>query len=96
MLSERRRGCRYVVTESEAPRLRDKNSLIITGRRDSYVKPEVISSVAKRIGDGCDVWTVDKASHNAARNVDPEEYDRRLVGFFESLSPAVANHVNSA
>ena len=35
-------------------------------------------------------WLVKTAKHNMAREVDPEEFDRRIVEFFSQMAPRPA------
>ena len=47
--------------------------------------PAVITErMKKRIGgDNVQTWVVKKAKHNMARTIVPDEYDQRLVDFFD-------------
>lgn len=89
-ISQWRRNCRYVRLEPLLPRLADRGVMMICGQRDSYVKPAIASELGARVGSECEVWIVSKAKHNKAREVAPEEYDGRLIRFFEQhlQSPA--------
>ena len=90
-ISQLRRGCRYVKLERVLPKLANKPTLIIAGKRDTYVLPEVAEGLARLIGQPEALWSVPKAKHNLARAVNPAEYDRRLVEFFSSLDQSVEN-----
>lgn len=88
-ISQRRRRCRYIMLERVLPRLVSKPALVIAGARDTYVMPEVAQKIAQLMGQPEALWLVEKAKHNLARSVNPDEYDRRLVEFFSQLeSPA--------
>lgn len=88
-ISQRRRHCRFALLDRVLPRLADKPALVIAGDRDTYVMPEVAQKIAQRIGQPNALWMVEKAKHNLARSVNPDEYDHRLVDFFSQLdSPA--------
>ena len=95
-ISERRRRCRYAIIERWLPQLRGRPALLIAGERDNYVHPEIGRKLCRKIGNSAELWTVPKAKHNRAREVNPAEYDRRLVEFFTAkLSPnsiAVGDH----
>lgn len=80
--SQRRRNCRYLKVRPWLPGLASRTVLLVSGRRDSYVKPQVVQALADRIGARCKLWLVDRAKHNRAREVDPEEYDKRLTELF--------------
>ncbi len=82
-ISQWRRSCRYVRLERLLPNLADRGVLLISGQRDSYVKPKVAEELAEAIGATAEVWLVPGAKHNKACEVAPEEYDRRIVSFFE-------------
>ncbi len=82
--SQRRKNCRYFDLESMLPRLADRKVLLISGKRDSYVKPAVTKLLASRIGSGCGVWVVPQAKHNKAVEIDPREYAARSLALFDS------------
>ena len=85
-ISGLRRGCRYPKLESLLPRLRNRPVLIIAGRKDSYIPVEIPVELAERIGgETCELWMVDHAKHNGARDVNSRAYDARLVEFFRPL-----------
>lgn len=84
-ISQRRRGCRYAMLERVLPRLADKPTFLIAGKRDTYVMPAVAMEIARLIRQPESLWIVAKAKHNLARPVNPDEYDRRLVEFFSQL-----------
>lgn len=84
--SQLRRNCRYVSLERALSRLRKMPVLLIHGDRDSYVPKETALEIARRLPDHHAFWLVEKANHNKAREVDADEYDRRLVEFFEPMA----------
>jgi pimeloyl-ACP methyl ester carboxylesterase len=84
-ISQRRRNCRYAMIERVLPQLASKPAFVISGARDTYVRPEVAREITRLIRQTDALWIVDKAKHNLARSVDPVEYDRRLVEFFTPL-----------
>ena len=88
--SEKNRSCRYYDLESQLPRLANRSVYVISGKRDTYVPPELALKMTKLMGKSeDDLWVVKKAKHNMARTVAQEEYDERLVNFFhDSLSPS--------
>jgi fermentation-respiration switch protein FrsA (DUF1100 family) len=87
-VSERRRHCRYVVLEDWLGRLVGRSVLMIVGGRDTYVLPEISESLFERFPQATSRrWLVKTAKHNMAREVDPEEFDRRLVEFFSQMAP---------
>ena len=61
--------------------------LLISGQRDNYVRPEIAQSLHESLsGESAELWMVQKARHNGARQADQDGYDQRLVAFFSSLS----------
>ena len=85
--SEWRRCCRYVTLEKSLPQLKDRPVLLINGKRDTYVLPEIARSIYDSIGgEERSLWIVPDAKHNQARTLATEHYDERLVEFFSILS----------
>ena len=78
-VSQKRRHCRYLHLEDEASGLSETPVLLISGQRDSYVTQEVAAALHSTVGEHSELWTVEKAKHNMARSVQPQEYDRRVV-----------------
>ena len=73
----------YAVLERWLPRLKNRAVLFIAGDRDNYVNPEVGRGLQSLINSSdTQFWLVKQAKHNRARNVNPEEYDRRVSEFF--------------
>ncbi len=91
--SEFRRGVRYANVERALSKMRHKPVLMISGERDTYAFPESTRNLHARLlksnlgQDESTVWIVPEAKHNMARQLNPVEYDRRLVKFFSTLSP---------
>ncbi len=85
-LSERRRHCRYVHLENEAVGLDHTHVQLISGQRDSYVSPDVAAALAELFGGSDRLWLVRRARHNMARSVRTDEYDRRVVRHFLSMT----------
>lgn len=83
--SQLRRKCRYVSLEGALARLTRTPVLLIHGDRDSYVPKETALGIARRLPKHHAFWLVENANHNKAREVDTEEYDRRLAEFFEPI-----------
>jgi pimeloyl-ACP methyl ester carboxylesterase len=84
-ISQYRRGCKYVILEKSLSRLKKTRVLQIHGERDSYVPQETALQLARCLPADHEFWLVPQASHNKAREVDAEEYDRRVVEFFEQM-----------
>ncbi|QDT37423.1 alpha/beta hydrolase [Stratiformator vulcanicus] len=91
IVSQYRKGVRYVVHEQELPYLKGTPTLIIADGNDSYIPTDIPQKLARRIGDEwATVWVVKKAKHNQARDLNPDEYDRRVAEFATS---AVDDHI---
>lgn len=89
-MAESRYGCRFVRLERLLPRLADREVLIISGGRDSYVPEAVPRQICKLTGHSPQAahWVVRSAKHNLERHASPSEFDAKVVGFFEQmLSP---------
>ena len=88
-LSQRRRRCRYVRIEKSLPLLSNRPVLLISGKRDTYVRPEITKGIYDGIGgEERSLWIVPEAKHNQARSVATAHYDERVVEFFSVLSEA--------
>jgi pimeloyl-ACP methyl ester carboxylesterase len=85
-VSQFRRHCRYVVLEEWLPRLAGRPVFVILDGRDTYVLPEVSESLFQYFPQGSSQrWSVRHAKHNMAREVDTEEFDKRLVEFYSQM-----------
>jgi uncharacterized protein len=90
-VSQLRRHCHYVVLEDWLDRLGERPALMIVGGRDTYVLPEISETLFQRFPQANSRrWLVKTAKHNMAREVDPEEFDRRIVDFFAQMAPRPA------
>ena len=88
-ISQAKRGCRYAAIDRLLPRLRGRPVLLIAGGRDTYVDPVLTEEMQRRIGGPqAQLWIVPQARHNLARDVESQEYDRRLVELFSHLNVA--------
>lgn len=88
-ISQRRRGCRYasvIRTLRKAPT--KTRFLMISGMADSFVNSGVAQELAVAAGDALDeLWLVPKCKHNAARQLNPDVYDARVLQFLSAMSP---------
>ena len=74
---------KYIVLEKWLPKLKGRSVLLVAGERDNYVHPNIGRELQRRIDSpDAQLWLVPRAKHNCARNVAPDEYDRRLLDFF--------------
>ncbi|MEZ6124308.1 MAG: hypothetical protein R3C49_14210 [Planctomycetaceae bacterium] len=60
--------------------------LLISGRRDSYVTPEVTRRLAAVLVNSAStiIWIVDGARHNRARTIAQSDYDAKLIAHFQA------------
>lgn len=87
LYSQFKRKCRYVHLERTLASLKNRPVLLISGQRDNYVRPEIAQSLHESLcGGSTELWMVEKARHNGARQADQDGYDSRLIKFFSSLS----------
>jgi len=77
------RNVRYLKVEPAVERL-NRPLLMIHGAGDTYIKPEMARSLHGRAKSSVsELWMVDKAKHNQARQVAGDEYHRKLIKFFD-------------
>ena len=70
-----------------APRIAPRPALIIWAPNGG--NRETMSPVyARRIGQSAEVWAMDDVKHIKGLQTHPEEYERRVVGFFDRALPA--------
>ncbi len=84
--SQYKRNCRYVNSSNFFEGVHGKRVLLIAGARDSYVPLRITRQLKKMLGELCaDLWVAPQASHNGARELYPQEYDGRLIAFFQQM-----------
>ncbi|MEV7396924.1 alpha/beta fold hydrolase [Aeromicrobium sp. NPDC092404] len=70
-----------------APRIAPRPALVIWAPNGG--NRETMSTVyADRIGPSAEVWAMDDVNHIKGLQTHPEEYERRVVGFFDRALPA--------
>lgn len=86
LIASIRRGCRFVHIERSLAKLRNRPVLLISGKRDNYVSPEIAEDIFDSIASNeTTLWLVPKARHNQARETATREYDERIVALFDHL-----------
>jgi uncharacterized protein len=86
LIASFRRGCRFVHIERVLARLRNRPVLLISGKRDNYVSPEIAEDIFKGLAsEQTSLWLVPKSRHNQAREIAQQEYDERIVALFGQL-----------
>ncbi len=81
---ERQRRCRFPHLERCLPRLTPRPLLMIHGRDDNYIKPEMARRLIEFVREPKELWIVDNAKHNQSLQVAGDEYRRRVLSFFET------------
>lgn len=76
------RGVNYPSVEKAVSRL-NRPILMIHGENDTYIKPEMAKALYDRASGPKEFWLVPKAKHNQAIAIAEEEYQRRVVEFFD-------------
>jgi pimeloyl-ACP methyl ester carboxylesterase len=84
---QRKRNFRFVKLERLLTRLKNRNVLMIVGKRDNYARPEMAKVIYSQFeSEKSDYWLVSGAGHNQARSMDPTAYDDRLITFFNRMT----------
>lgn len=78
----RLRGVNYPSVEKAVSRF-TKPILMIHGEGDTYIKPEMAKALFDRAAGPKEFWLVPNAKHNQAISIAEEEYQRRIVEFFD-------------
>ncbi len=77
------RNCRFPHLESAMPKLAPRPLFMIHGAGDTYVKPEMAELLFERGRQPKELWVVEGAKHNQALHLVKDEYQRRVLDFFE-------------
>jgi pimeloyl-ACP methyl ester carboxylesterase len=78
------RQCRFPHLENVMPKLAPRPLLMIHGGGDTYIKPEMAQELFDRARPPKEFWLVDGAKHNQALQLAKDEYQRRVLDFFDS------------
>jgi len=86
---ELRNRCRLVDLESLMPLWNDRNMLLVSGARDTYVPPSLSTELCELTGHSPaeSQWIVPQAKHNLERAAAPREFDLRIVQYFQQMLP---------
>jgi uncharacterized protein len=76
------RHCRFPHLERAMPKLAPRPLFMIHGGGDTYIKPEMAEKLFDYAGQPKEFWMVDGAKHNQALHLVRDEYQRRVVAFF--------------
>ena len=80
---QRERRCRFPHLERRICRLSGRPLLMIHGGKDTFIKPEMASALFSCAGVPKELWVVQGAKLNQARYVAVDEYQRRVLEFFD-------------
>lgn len=64
-----------------APRI-TAPTLFIHGERDPFVRTDELRALAARLGGSAEVWSLPDCGHRQAWSAQPDEYVRRMTGWF--------------
>ncbi|HZZ82788.1 MAG TPA: alpha/beta fold hydrolase [Gemmataceae bacterium] len=93
---ERIRDVHYPSLEACMPKLAPRPLLMIHGGADSYIRPEMARTLFAMAGNPKELWLVEKAKHNQAITLAPEEYKARVLAFFDrNLAEAPPPHASN-
>jgi uncharacterized protein len=81
------RGCRFPHLEEALGQLAPRPILMIHGGRDTYITPKMAGQLFARAREPKRLWIVDGARHNQAFRTAPDEYQRRILEFFNQHLP---------
>lgn len=85
--SQRRLNCRFPTVERAVRRLAPRAWLMIHGQKDAYIGTDIARTLFALASEPKELWIVPKAKHNRCRQVAPEEYNERVMGFFQTYAP---------
>jgi pimeloyl-ACP methyl ester carboxylesterase len=80
----RKRRCRMPHLEKAIHRLSPRPLLMIHGGKDTYIKPEIARTLYQLAGEPKEYWEVKGAKHNQAIQLATEEYQARVLAFFDT------------
>jgi len=85
--SERRLNCRFPDVERAVSRLSPRPWLMIHGEKDTYIGQKIVRTLFAEASEPKELWIVPKAKHNRCREVAPQAYAERVVGFLRRFGP---------
>jgi pimeloyl-ACP methyl ester carboxylesterase len=80
----RERGCRFPHLEHVIHKLAPRPLLMIHGGADTYIKPEMAQALFDLARPPKELWYVEGAKHNQALQLATDEYQRRVLAFFDA------------
>jgi pimeloyl-ACP methyl ester carboxylesterase len=85
--SERRLNCRFPDVERAVSRLSPRPWLMIHGEKDAYIGTKIVKTLFAEASEPKELWIVPRAKHNRCREMAPEAYAEKIVGFFRRFGP---------
>ncbi len=85
--SEGRLNCRFPDVERAVSRLSPRPWLMIHGEKDAYIGTKIVRALFAEAAEPKELWIVPKAKHNRCRELEPEAYAGRCLGFFRQFGP---------
>lgn len=83
--AERKFGCRFPSVRKAVRNMHPRPMLFIHGERDSYIPVEQSRTLYAQAPQPRYLWVVPGAKHNQSVDIEPVEYARRTVDFFDSF-----------
>jgi pimeloyl-ACP methyl ester carboxylesterase len=83
-LIEKERACQFPHLELYLARLTPRPLLMIHGGADTYIKPEMAETLFHRAREPRELWIVDGAKHNQSFHTARQDYERRVLTFFQA------------
>lgn len=87
-------GCTFPSVRKVLTRITPRPILFIHGERDSYIPVEQSRLLYALSAQPKYIWVVPDAKHNQAVSVEPEEYSRRTVEFFDRYLAGIDDPAN--
>lgn len=94
--ASRKLNCQFPSVHKALKRMSPRPILFIHGQRDSYLPLEQAQLLFDAAKKPKELWVVAGAKHNQAATIQPEEYARRTVGFFDRYLAGIAGKIEPA
>ncbi|MDR1385027.1 MAG: alpha/beta fold hydrolase [Planctomycetaceae bacterium] len=84
-------GCRFVSTRVLV-KFVQQPIFIIHGKNDTYCRVDQIHAFCRRMPHRPSVWLVSNSSHGQTAECAGDEYEKKVVGFFQKTMTHLSNH----
>jgi pimeloyl-ACP methyl ester carboxylesterase len=91
--ASRKLNCQFPSVHKALKRMAPRPILFIHGQRDSYLPLEQVQLLFDAAKQPKELWVVAGAKHNQAVTVQPEEYARRTIDFFDRYLAGIAGRI---